>query len=66
MISTIDYNPMRPWVYKQRTSGSIAANVFWYIDDDRLTATTTWKYWLAMRKVCSTLIFYGLQDRDRK
>ena len=45
---------------------SIANDVFWYIDDGRPITVTAWEGWLEVRKVCCTLINYGLQDTGRK
>ena len=36
------YDPSRPWMYRAREDGSLAADVFWYIDDGRPTAATAW------------------------
>ena len=60
------YDPSRPWVYRVRSDGSLAADIFWYIDDGRPTAPTAWEGWKAARKACFTLIFHGLQDTGRK
>lgn len=38
-----NYNHSRPWVYKQRTDGTVAADLFYYIDDGRPTAPTAWE-----------------------
>ena len=31
------HNPSRPWVYNHRDDGTIAVDVFYYIDDGRPT-----------------------------
>ena len=33
-------DPRFPWVYNARADGSIAVDVYWYIDDGRPTADT--------------------------
>lgn len=43
-----------------------ATDVFWYIDDGRATADTTWEGWKAARKIGFTLCLLGLQDAGRK
>ena len=30
---TGNFNPARPWVYKVRSDDSIAADIYWYMDD---------------------------------
>ena len=38
------YESSRTWVYKVRYDGTMAADLFFYIDDDRLTALSAWEY----------------------
>ena len=37
---TKSYDPSRPWVYRVRTDGRLAVDIFWYIDDGRPIAPT--------------------------
>ena len=60
------YNPSKPWVYKVRQDGTMAADLFFYIDDGRPTAPSAWECWCASRKICCNLIWHGLQDAGRK
>ena len=46
--------------------GSIAVDVYFYIDDGRSTAGPFWDCWKASRKACCTLIHHRLQDAERK
>ena len=61
-----DYNHSRPWVYKQRIDGTVAADVCYCIDDGRPTAPTAWEGWCASRIFCFTLGHFSLQDARRK
>jgi hypothetical protein len=61
-----DYNPLRPWVYKERSDGSIASDVHVYVDDLRTTGATEEECWSASQRVSSVLASLGLQDAARK
>ena len=37
------YDPSKPWVYKVRQDGTMAADLFFYIDDGRPTAPSAWE-----------------------
>ena len=37
------YDPTLPWVFKYRKDGSIAADIFIYIDDRRPLTNTAWE-----------------------
>ena len=60
------YNPTLPWVYKARTDGSIAADIYFYNDDGSPTADAAWESWKACRRACYTLTYLGLQKASRK
>ena len=60
------YDPTRPWVFKMRTDGKIAADFFAYIDDERPTAPTEGEGWSAAKRICHVLCYLGLQDAARK
>ena len=49
-----------------RQDGTMVAYLFFYIDDSRPIAPSTWECCKAPRKICCTLIWYGLQDAGRK
>jgi hypothetical protein len=61
-----DYNPNRPWVYKERLDGKIAADLFIFVDDLRPTGSSWKECWEAARKAASRLNFLGIQDAPRK
>jgi hypothetical protein len=61
-----DYNPLRPWVYKERIDGSIARAVHVYVNDLRTTGATEAECWSASQRVSSVLASLGLQDVARK
>ena len=60
------YNPTRLWVYKVREDGTLAADIFWYIDEEKPTDATAWEGRKDASKTFCTLIFHGLQDAGRK
>ena len=60
------YDQTLPWVFKYRKDGSIAADIFIYIDDGRPLADTAWENWNAARKFRCILNCLGLQDDYRK
>ena len=63
---TEGYDPSRPWLYKVRRDGRMAADLHVYIDDVRVTGPDeeiTWKASSQVAKCCSWL---GLQDAARK
>jgi hypothetical protein len=61
------YSPVKPWVYKKRSSdGRIAADVLTYINDARPTGPSEEECWQAARKYASTCNHYGVQDDPRK
>ncbi len=63
---TSGYVPGRPWVCKIRSDGTIAADLFIYVDDLRITAPTEQDCWNASQRVSSVLASLGLQDAARK
>jgi hypothetical protein len=60
------YDLSRPWVYKARVDGVIAADALCYVDDVRATGPTEKESWGASQKVSSGLASLGLQDAARK
>lgn len=60
------YNPSKPWVYKVRKDGTLAADLYIYIDDLRNTGPTYEECWEGAHQVCSRLTWFGLQDAPRK
>lgn len=61
-----NYNPSKAWVSKVRVDGSVAADVFTYVDDIRTSAPTIGEAWLASQRTSTTLGFLGIQDAARK
>jgi hypothetical protein len=61
-----DYNPARPWVYKERKDGSIACDAHVYVDDLRTTGQSNLNCWMASQRVSSVLASLGIQDAARK
>jgi len=61
-----DYDPTKPWVYKSRKDGSIAADIHKYVDDARETAPTEPEVDLASSRVAKLAAYFGCQDAARK
>jgi hypothetical protein len=61
-----DYNPKRPWVYKERADGSIACDVHVHVDDMRTAGSSEGECWRASQRVSATLASLGTQDAARK
>jgi hypothetical protein len=62
-----DYNPSIPWVSKIRLEdGNIAADLFLYVDDGRLTGNSQDEVNQATRVATSRLQKLGVQDAPRK
>ena len=62
----INYNPSLPWVSKIRQDGSLAADIFQYVDDIRPTGNTEDECWEAGHVYGSRVNYLGLQDAARK
>ncbi|KAL7565761.1 hypothetical protein ACA910_010200 [Epithemia clementina (nom. ined.)] len=60
------YNPTRPWVYRVQCNGTIAADVYPYVDDMRETGPTEQDEWEAASRIAKAAAYYGLQDAARK
>ena len=61
-----DYDTSKPWIYKARQDGKIAADIFIYVDDVRPTAPSWSECWQASHRVGTMLTWHGLQDAARK
>ena len=61
-----DYNPSKPWVYKVRTDGVIAGNLFSYIDDYQNTGPSKQECWNGGHRTGCSFTFHGIQDVARK
>jgi len=61
-----DYDPSKPWVYKARSDGKIAADLHKYVDDVRETAPTKVEVEQASSKVAKVASYLGTQDAARK
>ncbi|CAJ1960069.1 unnamed protein product [Cylindrotheca closterium] len=61
------YDPSLPWVFKIRWSdGKIAADLFIYVDDGRVTASNKLECKQATRQAASRLNGLGIQEAARK
>ena len=60
------YQPGKPWLYRVRKDGTMAADLFIYIDDLRPTGPSKKECWDAAHQVGSRLTWFGLQDAARK
>jgi hypothetical protein len=62
-----EYDPRLPWVSKLRLNdGKLAANIFIYVDDARVTAPSKEDCWQATRQAASTVNSLGIQEAGRK
>jgi hypothetical protein len=62
-----NYDPKYPWVLKiQLTDGKIAADLFVYIDDARITGPTEEECWAATIQAASRVNQLGIQEAARK
>ena len=60
------YDPTLPWVYKLRSDGHLASELYLYVDDGRPTGFSPRQCWLAARRFCSMCSYLGIQDASRK
>lgn len=60
------YDPTKAWVTKVRKDGTVAADIFMYVDDVRSCAPTLEEAWRASQRTSTVLGFLGLQDAARK
>ena len=60
------YNPSKPWVYKAREDGSVAADFVGFVDDFRPCGPSSADCWKACRRLGSLFSYLGLQDASRK
>jgi len=60
------YTPRKHIIYRVRVDGTIAADLFTYIDDLRPTGPIKRECWQAAHRVGSRLTWFGLQDAARK
>ena len=61
-----NYEPSKAWVCKIRRDGTVAADLFIYVDDIRSSAPTTEEAWRASQRTSAKLGFLGIQDAARK
>lgn len=61
-----EYKPSEAWVTKTRADGSVAADVFIYVDDIRSCAPTDLEAWKASQRTSTILGSLGIQDAARK
>ena len=61
-----NYDPSLPWVAKMRADGSLASEIYIYVDDVRITASSEEEIWKAIRRFASIISYLGIQDAARK
>ena len=66
LLGTLKYDQSMPWAYKVRVDDNVASDIYFYVDDRRLTAGSTKSCWKATQRVCQMFCFLGLQDECRK
>jgi hypothetical protein len=64
--ATDGYDPTRAWIVRVRSDGTLASDLFTYVDDQRCTGATEQECWLAERRIGSTNTYLGIQDASRK
>jgi hypothetical protein len=64
--TTEGYDPSLPWVAKIRVDGTLASEVFIYVDDARIVGETSERCWDATRRFASYCNSVGIQDAPRK
>jgi hypothetical protein len=63
----VEYDPIKPWVKKQREcDGKIATECLVYVDDLRPTGPSEEEYWRATRWVACQINHHGLKDAAQK
>ena len=60
------YNPAKPWVYKARPDGEIAADFQMYVDDLRASGQMKEDCWQVTRLIGMRAAEAGIQDASRK
>lgn len=63
---SIDYDPSKSWISKIRADGRVAADLFSYVDDERITAPDEGLAWKAAHKLGSIQSYFGIQNALRK
>ena len=63
---SIDYDPSKSWISKIRADGRVAADLFSYVDDERITAPDEDLAWKAAHKLGSIQSHFGIQNSLRK
>ena len=61
-----EYDSHRPFIFKQRVDGLLAAYLFIYMDDGRPIGPTEDLCWEAYRNWGSACSWLGIQDASRK
>jgi hypothetical protein len=61
-----EYVSNMPKVYRVRKDGTMAGDLFKYMDDLRCTAPSQLEAWAGARQICCRLAWLGLQDAPRK
>jgi hypothetical protein len=60
------YDPTKAWVSKVRLDGSVASDLFTFVDDERITGATEELTWQAGHALAAKQAYLGIQDAARK
>eukprot|EP00984_Skeletonema_dohrnii_P009298 scaffold3548_cov79-Skeletonema_dohrnii-CCMP3373.AAC.5 len=63
---TPDYTPTKPWISKMREDGRVAADLFTFVDDERVTGPDEELTWQAGHRLACIQSYLGIQDAARK
>ncbi len=66
LLGSESYDAQKPSVSKRRADGTLAADVFGYVDDLRPVGPGEEECWLATRRTASRCNHLGIQDASRK
>lgn len=61
-----DYDPRKSWIAKIREDGRVAADLFTFVDDERVTAPDEEIAWKAAHQLGSIQAYLGIQNATRK
>lgn len=62
----LSYDPSQPRVYKVRKDGTMASDLFIYMDDFRATGPSKRECWQGSQQIGSRLSWFGLQNASSK
>lgn len=64
--STDGFDPSQAWLTRIWADGTLAVDVFTYVDDQQCTANAKQKCWLAERCIGSINTYLDIQDASQK